>query len=105
MGASLRLLLLNPRCPSAALRTIHLRSDAGSCYCFNCLLSERRGRFQPFRITFNMGKEGLRYAAKVSLDKPAAEQECLHVCLPRLMRLMEAKFSITRTAGILIVRH
>lgn len=26
-----------------------------------------------------MGKEGLRYAAKVSLDKPAAEQECLHV--------------------------
>lgn len=25
-----------------------------------------------------MGKEGLRYAAKVSLDKPAAEQECLH---------------------------
>lgn len=26
-----------------------------------------------------MGKEGIRYAAKVSLDKPAAEQECLHV--------------------------
>jgi len=25
-----------------------------------------------------MGKEGLRYAAKVSLDKPASEQECLH---------------------------
>jgi hypothetical protein len=26
-----------------------------------------------------MGKEGIRYAAKVSLDKPAAEQDCLHV--------------------------
>jgi formamidase len=25
-----------------------------------------------------MGKQGLRYAAKVSLDKPASEQECLH---------------------------
>ncbi|CAI6335282.1 unnamed protein product [Periconia digitata] len=25
-----------------------------------------------------MGKEGIRYAAKVSLDKPAAEQDCLH---------------------------
>jgi formamidase len=29
-----------------------------------------------------MGKEGIRYAAKVSLDKPAAEQECLHVRPP-----------------------
>jgi formamidase len=26
-----------------------------------------------------MGKQGIRYAAKVSLDKPAADQECLHV--------------------------
>lgn len=25
-----------------------------------------------------MGKEGIRYAAKVSLNKPASEQECLH---------------------------
>lgn len=25
-----------------------------------------------------MGKEGIRYAAKVDLDKPAAEQDCLH---------------------------
>jgi hypothetical protein len=31
-----------------------------------------------------MGKEGVRYAAKVSLDKPAAEQECLHVRAIRL---------------------
>jgi formamidase len=30
-----------------------------------------------------MGK-GLRYAAKVSLDKPASEQECLHVRYSRL---------------------
>lgn len=29
-----------------------------------------------------MGKEGIRTAAKVSLEKPAAEQDCLHVCLP-----------------------
>ena len=28
-----------------------------------------------------MGKQELRYAAKVSLDKPAAEQACLHVSL------------------------
>lgn len=28
-----------------------------------------------------MGKQGLRYAAKVSLDKPADEQEVLHVCI------------------------
>jgi hypothetical protein len=26
-----------------------------------------------------MGKTGIRYAAKVSLDKPAAEQDVLHV--------------------------
>lgn len=26
-----------------------------------------------------MGKEGIRYAAKVSLDTPASEQKCLHV--------------------------
>ena len=38
-----------------------------------------------------MGKEGLRYAAKVSLDKPAAEQACLHVRLsPRLLQTSPA---------------
>lgn len=26
-----------------------------------------------------MGKEGIRYAAKVDLEKPASEQDCLHV--------------------------
>ena len=26
-----------------------------------------------------MGKEGIRYAAKVDLNKPAADQACLHV--------------------------
>jgi hypothetical protein len=30
-----------------------------------------------------MGKEGIRYAAKVSFDKPAAEQDVLHVSLRR----------------------
>jgi formamidase len=35
-----------------------------------------------------MGKEGIRYAAKVSLDKPAAEQECLHVQLPNFITIM-----------------
>ncbi len=31
-----------------------------------------------------MGKEGLRVAAKVDLEKPAAEQDCLHVSLVEL---------------------
>jgi hypothetical protein len=39
-----------------------------------------------------MGKEGIRYAAKVSLDKPAAEQECLHVQLPYLRSIMRLHF-------------
>jgi len=30
-----------------------------------------------------MGKEGLRYAAKVDLNKPAADQEVLHASTPR----------------------
>ena len=34
-----------------------------------------------------MGKEGLRYAAKVDLDKPAAEQNVLHVCTFKLLKV------------------
>jgi hypothetical protein len=30
-------------------------------------------------VTYGSGKQGLRYAAKVDLSTPAAEQDCLHV--------------------------
>lgn len=35
-----------------------------------------------------MGKEGLRYAAKVDLNKPAADQEVLHASAPKMRALV-----------------
>jgi hypothetical protein len=34
-----------------------------------------------------MGKEGLRYAAKVDLNKSAADQEVLHASAPKNARI------------------
>jgi hypothetical protein len=51
-----------------------------------------------------MGKEGIRYAAKVSLDKPANEQECLHVCYS-IHKLVTLSDFDRRTAGTQTVRQ
>jgi len=52
-----------------------------------------------------MGKQELRYAAKVSLDKPAAEQACLHVGLILLYWSIEvnANLAMVRIDGIQMV--
>lgn len=49
-----------------------------------------------------MGKEGLRYAAKVDLDKPAAEQNVLHVSFLNSCHVVETLTSC-RTVGTLTV--
>jgi len=49
-----------------------------------------------------MGNEGIRYAAKVSLDKDAAEQECLHV-QTRLPGPTRQGANMSRTDGIQII--
>jgi hypothetical protein len=49
-----------------------------------------------------MGKQELRYAAKVSLDKSAAEQACLHVSLilSYLSVEVNANLAMVRIDGI-----
>jgi hypothetical protein len=51
-----------------------------------------------------MGKQGIRYAAKIDLEKPAAEQSCLHVLnlYTSLIKYVQTD-NITRTAGTLTV--
>jgi hypothetical protein len=52
-----------------------------------------------------MGKQELRYAAKVSLDKPAAEQAYLHVSLilSYLSVEVNANLAMVRIDGIQMV--